>query len=188
MRVDHTASHEKEFSCTPATLISNLIAFEYSRRTTNPLASRQGAVSCKGDSLSRPAIVYLTMLAVLIAGLWTVLAIGRQLDAPSDLAGKWQLTPIGPGPAQTLNVEQSGKFFQIAFEHGPQLDLKLQSKTDDKNVSLGNSTSQLLVMNVPDEKDPDNKMFLLNGPNPGSWNAHRTVRTFPEDVQSEGAR
>jgi hypothetical protein len=132
--------------------------------------------------------VYLVMLAVLIAGLWSVLAIGRHLRAPYDLAGKWQLTPASSGPSQILTVEQSGKFFQISFDQGPTLDLKLQSGTNASKIALGNKTTQLLILSTANPSDADNKMFVLTGPHPGQWNAHRTVRTFPEDVQSEGPR
>ena len=65
--------------------------------------------------MSRPAVVYLVMICVLILGLWAVLEIGNNyLSAPEDMAGKWQIQsasasdPLGPG----MNVEQSGKFFQ----------------------------------------------------------------------------
>jgi len=133
--------------------------------------------------LSRPAAVYLVMLVVLIAGLWSVLAIGRHLTAPEDLAGKWQLTPVSAAsPAQILTVEQSGRFFQIAFEHGPQLDLKQQG---DSPLLLANREWRLTITG---QSDGDDKTMQLDGPQSARWTAHRIVRTFPSDVQPKEVR
>jgi hypothetical protein len=132
--------------------------------------------------LSRPVVVYLVMIVVLVAGLWTVLDVGGHLIAPEDLAGKWQVQsadgdPRGPG----LNIEQSGKFFQIAFEHGPQLDLKLQS-TSPTVLANGN-----WKMTITGREGGDDKTLQLEGPQAGRWSAHRTVRTFASDVNGKGA-
>ena len=140
--------------------------------------------------MSRPALVYISMILALIAGLWLVLEIGRYLpDAPEDLAGKWQIKPTsgdaggqgGPqGPG--LNIEQSGNFFQVAFEHGPQLNLKLQRGTP---MVLTNDTWKLTIAG---REGGDEKTLQLEGPQAGRWSAHRTVRTFPLDVATAGAK
>jgi hypothetical protein len=130
--------------------------------------------------VSRPAVVYIVMVCVLILGLWAVLEIGNNyLSAPEDLAGKWQIQatsanePLGPG----MNVEQSGRFFQIAFDHGPQLDLKLQSTSP---MVLTNPQWKLTITG---RDGSDEKTVQLEGPQTGRWSAHRTARTFPPDLR-----
>jgi hypothetical protein len=129
--------------------------------------------------VSRPAAVYLAMICVLILGLWAVLEIGNNyLSAPEDMAGKWQIQsasssdPFGPG----MNVEQSGKFFQVAFDHGPQLDLTMQSTSP---MVLTNPKWKLTITG---RDGSDDKKVRLEGPQTGQWLAHRTVRTFPPDT------
>jgi hypothetical protein len=132
--------------------------------------------------LSRPLIVYLVMIAVLVIGLWTVLALGRNLSAPEDLAGKWQLHSAVHGiPDDTLAIEQSGRFFQIAFNSGPHAGLKLTEKTAAV-LRLSGGDWQMTVTG-PD--GGDDKTIQLNGPVTGRWTAHRIVRTFPADVSQK---
>jgi hypothetical protein len=132
--------------------------------------------------VSRPAVVYLVMIVVLIVGLWLVLEIGSYLSTPEDLAGKWQMPSAdaigGPG----FNVEQSGKFFQIVFDHGPQLDLKLKSTSP---TVLSNDKWKLTIAG---RDGSDDKNFDLTGPQNAHWTAHRTVRTFPPDSTTREAQ
>ncbi len=138
--------------------------------------------SPRGTILSRPAVVYVVMLAVLIVGLWAVLAAGRHVHAPRDLAGKWQLTPLSPdAKPQVMTVEQSGLFFQIGFEQDPPLDLKLQN---DAQQILANKDCQLTFTGPGD----DDKTVELTGKHPAKWTAHRVVRTFPVDVEPKEAK
>jgi hypothetical protein len=116
------------------------------------------------------------MLLVLIFGLWAVLAIGARLSAPEDLAGKWQLQSQVRGiPDDTLTIEQSGRFFQVSFEHGPHLDLKLEDNSQPLRLVHGDTT--LTISGEPG----DDKIMQLTGPNP-HWTAHRVVRTYPADT------
>jgi hypothetical protein len=136
----------------------------------------------RAHTLSRPAVVYVVMLVVLVAGLWTVLSIGRHLHAPRDLAGKWQLIPLSPGAKpQLMTVEQSGLFFQVGFEKGPPLDLKL--KDDSKQILTGKNCQ--LTFTGPTD---DDKTVELTGKQSGRWTAHRTLHAFPADVESKEAR
>ncbi len=125
--------------------------------------------------------MYLVMIVALVAGLWSVLAMGRNLHAPEDVAGKWQLAPVSAGePGQVLTIEQSGRFFQVVFEHGPSLDLKLQGSFSSMLLS-----NKKWTLNIQDRgPDPDDKLMVLTGPESKQWTAHRTVRTFPADVDS----
>ncbi len=133
--------------------------------------------------MSRPAVVYLVMIVVLISGLWTVLEIGGYLSAPEDLAGKWQIQSIDTGPrgqrelgGPGLNIEQSGLFFQINFDHGPQLDLKQKSTSP---TVLANRDWKLTITG---RIGSDDKTLQIQGPQSGWWSAHRTLRTFPADT------
>lgn len=132
-------------------------------------------------NLSKPVVVYLVMIVVLVGGLWAVLALGGNLSAAEDLAGKWELHPIAGGSeGKTMNIEQSGEFFQISIDQGKLMDLKLHEHSSSKLV-LSNRHTQLTVSG---NEGGDDKTFLLTGDKNGQWNAHRTVRTFPADVSA----
>ena len=131
--------------------------------------------------MSRPVVVYLVMIVVLVAGLWAVLEMGATLSPPEDLAGKWHLEPTAIGlEGAGLIIEQSGRFFQVAFEHGPQLDLKLAEQSPS-HLLLSNSHWQLAINGGVGS---DDKMVQLTGEQNGQWTAHRVTRTFPQDVSA----
>ncbi len=134
-----------------------------------------------GVIVSRPTVVYIGMLLVLVIGLWAVLAMGAHVSAPEDLAGKWQLQSTVRGiPDDTMTIEQSGRFFQVIFEHGPHLDLKL---TDDlQPLHLIDGDTKLVIAGQPGS---DDKTMQLNGVNTGRWMAHRVARAYPVDVQGK---
>jgi hypothetical protein len=145
------------------------------------------SVAVDGDVVNRAAVVYLVMVLVLVGGLWAVLAIGAGLEPPQDLAGKWQLSAGTPpnglpnslsawGPE--MQIEQSGRFFQIFTEHGPKLDLKL-TEDDGKRVVL-DGTRYKLTFSGPNQ---DEKRLLVEGPQGGDWTARRVTRKYPSDVQ-----
>ena len=103
--------------------------------------------------------------------------------APEDLAGKWRIQSTAPdrlGP--DLNIEQSGRFFQIAFEHGPHLNLKLQSTSP---MVLANADWKLIISG---HVGGEEKTLQLEGPQNGRWTAHRLVRTFPADSTTREAQ
>jgi hypothetical protein len=138
-------------------------------------------------------MVYLVMVVVLIGGMWAVLGIGGYLAAPEDLAGKWLIQPADPvsehrsivrGPG--LYVEQSGRFFQFSFDHGPQLNLKLQ--TEAPIVLTGADWTLTITGHV----GSDDKLLKLDRndlgqSDPVEWTAHRVVRTFPPDSTTKEA-
>ncbi len=130
--------------------------------------------------MNRAAVVYLVMLVVLVGGLWTVLAIGSSLEAPQDLAGKWQLSPAGPdGWGPDMQVEQSGRFFQVFIDHGPRLDLKRAIETD-RRILLTNSMYQVTFTGLA--LAADEKQLLIEGPQGGRWTARRVSRKYPSDL------
>ncbi len=132
--------------------------------------------------MSRPAVVYLAMIVVLVAGLWAVLAIGSHLVAPEDLAGKWKLQSTIHGiPDENANIEQSGRFYQITFNDGKTLDLKWTDRTENV-IHLANRDTKLTISGV---MDSDDKTIELSGSVAGRWAAHRISRAYPWDVSAK---
>jgi len=74
--------------------------------------------------------------------LWGVLSLGRNMVPPEDLSGKWRLSPAEdntPLFGSSVDIEQSGRFFQLSFDHGPLMKLKLVNqigKPDFKAAAL----------------------------------------------------
>jgi hypothetical protein len=124
------------------------------------------------------------MILVLIAGLWAVLAMGSHLVAPEDLAGKWKLQSVIHGiPDDCLNIEQSGRFYQITFDvdHGTRLDLKWTDRSANV-IHLANGDTKLSISGLPDS---DDKTIELSGSHAGRWSAHRISRAYPWDVSAK---
>lgn len=151
--------------------------------------------------MHRATAVYIIMAIAGIAGMWVILAVGATLTAPPDLAGKWALLPPGThvvsnakqgSPPETsldskapiMAVEQSGEFFQVIFEDGPVLRLRLKplgsgvdsaGKPEQQAMQLvgGPWTLTLTGMLGGDVLD-----VALAGPRTGHWTARRIVHTF----------
>ena len=143
------------------------------------------------------------MIAIAAGGLWVVLAYGNQLHAPQDLAGKWTLVPAsqslaGEAPAAAfgpgMTIEQSGRFFQVSFENGPRLNLKLDAEIERpipggqaNRITLVGTPWQLTTLGAP---DGDECIVQLTGPShdqSGRWKAQRVMRTFPNTSKAQGS-
>ena len=82
--------------------------------------------------MSKPTIVYATILTVCGAGLWGILRTGSDLAAVTDVAGEWRIEsgPLGPSPGgperlgTSFVLDQSGRFFRVRFSRGQVMDLK----------------------------------------------------------------
>src|SRR5829696_7300371 len=86
--------------------------------------------------MSRGTLVYILMFAALVGGMWVILPLGEGLVAPFNLAGRWEIEPdlsmgprVGPPLGRTMEVEQSGRYFQVRFASGRTLGLKLVRET-----------------------------------------------------------
>ena len=94
--------------------------------------------------MSRGTLVYILMFAALVGGMWVILPLGEGLVAPFNLAGRWEIEPdlsmgprVGPPLGRTMEVEQSGRYFQIRFASGRTLDLRLMRETrQDPRVKM----------------------------------------------------
>ena len=86
--------------------------------------------------MSRGTLVYILMFIALVGGMWVILPLGEGLVAPFNLAGRWEIEPdlsmgprVGPPLGRTMEVEQSGRYFQVRFASGRTLDLKLMRES-----------------------------------------------------------
>jgi hypothetical protein len=149
--------------------------------------------------INRASIVYGIMILASIAGVWAVLAVGKGLMPPEDLAGKWSLeSRLGPnrpeiqeaalGPGMT--VDQSGKFFQVSFENGPKLNLELSNQSNpnasETQVALVGEPWRLTFQGVSGGDDMEVHLVGPNLRQCGVWNARRVVRKFAPDVSDKG--
>jgi hypothetical protein len=130
--------------------------------------------------LSRSTIVYLVMIVVLVGGLWAVLAIGGRLDAPEDLAGTWSIQSA-KGPVD-LNVEQSGRYFELTFGKEPAVDLKRVGSTQGPTHLAGGKWT---VDFAPGDSD-DTRVIHVAGPTPIDGLARRVKRRYPAETAGEG--
>jgi hypothetical protein len=150
------------------------------------------------------------MIAACAAGLWAVLAYGNRLQAPEDLAGKWTLAPLSPNSSRTqtgtygptMTIDQSGQFFQVSFENGPHLDLRLH-----ESQVLMMQGNPVVFMKLSDDRGwnvrawgaPGGDVWrvFVNRPLDGQsaigsqsagqdeWIANRIARTYPAHVAAK---
>ena len=84
--------------------------------------------------MSRATLIYILMLVICAAGVWAIIRAGQRLQAPTDLSGLWYVG--GEDPAvpehlgETVDVEQSGKFFRLNFSRGLRVDVRLAEPPD----------------------------------------------------------
>ncbi len=124
--------------------------------------------------LKRAADIYILMTLICGAGLWAILAYGDTLSAPPDLAGKWKLAQTGD-MGSAMNVEQSGRFFQISFDNGSILKLKLVEHQGQR-LKLAGHGWVMLADRLPGGEDMN---LHLAGPRSFDSAAHRILRTYP---------
>jgi hypothetical protein len=163
-------------------------------------------------AMNRATAVYIIMAVVGIAGMWVILALGATLTAPPDMAGKWALMPPGThfsssksgaaggeaasaetDKAPVMAVEQSGEFFQVSFDEGPMLDLRLKpvgsavdrsGKPQSQAMELVGGPWKLTLAGMAGGDVLD---VTLEGPRQGRWAARRFVRTFAANPGTTGS-
>ena len=128
--------------------------------------------------MSKPTLIYLVMVVVLAGGLWAVLAVGKTLNAPADLAGKWLAHPVEGDAAADMTVEQSGRYFQITLK-GHRLDVSQKSETANHlQLTSGKST---LTFDGP--LDGNQLTLTVTGDSAGVYIADRLTRRYPVDIK-----
>src|SRR5579862_6805732 len=124
--------------------------------------------------MSRASLVYVVLVAVLVAGLWGVLRVGSGFKAPHDLSGDYKLEP--PTPFPSLRIEQSGKYVRIAFGgSGPQLDLKWQGEEGAGDSTVTNLASGDWKVALGWEADSPTGLREVTLDGPGYSNVHVTI-------------
>jgi len=78
----------------------------------------------------RGYFVYILMCAALGLGLWAIMRVGHTLQAPAEIAGRWNVqwetdSPTGSGSRGTLVVNQSGRYCTFQFDDSRTLSLKM---------------------------------------------------------------
>lgn len=144
--------------------------------------------------VSRATSVYIIMLVVFAAGLWTILSFGSiLLRAPTDLSGKWELRDpsgqAGAGPAHTMTIEQSGLYVRMTIDRTA-YSLKLAGAPPNRFHAdpaqarlelVGNSTgAEDVKLTLDGQRDSDEYELSFSGPLNGMWRAVRVARTYPK--------
>ena len=79
--------------------------------------------------MSKAYVIYLSVAAFCIAGLWVILSFGRSIEAPPDISGewrvKWEQPPIFSAAEDVMKIDQSGKFIRVTFGKSQPISMKL---------------------------------------------------------------
>src|SRR5688572_19986926 len=105
---------------------------------------------------AKASSIYVFMILAFGFGLWVILSYGSLLEAPENLAGKWDLIPATSPPIETdltgpMVIEQSGQFVNLRFGSGRRIQVKLIDTTDAphgqpaRTVQLRNSDWHMTV-------------------------------------------
>jgi hypothetical protein len=86
--------------------------------------------------MSRANGVYIVFTLIFAIGIWAILGFGSAtLTAPEDLAGQWVIVPpaglADVEQADRLTIDQSGRFFELAFKDGRRMHLTLSKQAMD---------------------------------------------------------
>ena len=138
--------------------------------------------------MSRSTVVYVSMMFVLVGGLWAVLAAGGRLVAPEDLSGRWTavaLTSAGGWPA--LTVEQSGNYFELAFDNGPAFGATLVDRSADGRLSLGRGPWRVTIDGPTGGPPTAARTFHVDGPAAGTFTGRRPARSTTAPVATPAA-
>jgi hypothetical protein len=127
--------------------------------------------------ISKATSVYVIMVAVLVGGLWLILAMGSTLVPPTDLAGKWELTE--PAGTHELSVEQSGKFVNLVMDKwSASLKIKAsgsQSTAGQNSIVMTGNGQTVTFAGLGIN---DHCTIRFDGATTGVYQAHRIFKTF----------
>ena len=89
-------------------------------------------------TITNATAMYAIVMLVFATGMWAILAYGSTLQAPIDLAGQWELSPvhdtaIGSAPLRAT-IEQSGRF--LRFRIGEEKPVDLRMSKDRRSTTL----------------------------------------------------
>jgi hypothetical protein len=140
--------------------------------------------------IRRATVVYIGMIALLIAGLWTILRVGRTLHPPHDLSGPWLIRPVEASPDSeplAMQATQSGRFLTVEFPEMAPVKVTLKDQEIDSSgrvtvMHWEGSDAKLVVRIPPAPKTPDERVrywFELEKPHRATWRARRVL---PEEI------
>jgi hypothetical protein len=151
--------------------------------------------------ISKATGVYIIMLVVFGAGLWAILSFGSiKLQAPTDLAGKWELRSpdrsdaISEKPAHVMSIEQSGKYVLVTIDNSKPFSMTL--KADDqlgadraqlKLVGSGKTAEDSVIILDATADANEYKAKLIGLMVEGEWLARCTARTYSRHLADQPA-
>ena len=102
-----------------------------------------------------------------------MLAVGSTLTAPENLNGRW--TAAGPGGRWPgVTVEQSGRYFELAFDNGPTMGATMVGPPTAGRLTLARGPWRVTV-NGPAGTDAA-RTFHVDGPTAGTFTGRRDAR------------
>jgi hypothetical protein len=114
--------------------------------------------------MNKATAIYLVVLLLSAAALWLILRAGSNLRAPTDLSGSWEIGGEEPATLEslgdTVSIEQSGQFFQLRFERGLTIDLRLVDATSGGLLFAGAKWQLNAIGQIPNGPF----IFRLTGP------------------------
>ena len=132
--------------------------------------------------MTRPTVIYVSMLVLFGAGLWAIISAGSiLLRAPTDLSGQWELRPIGSAAdasPRTMLVEQSGRYFRIRIDDRAHSLRLVSDKPERKTLSLQGDGIQVVFQ----RQVAEGEQYTLQATGSalqGTWNAIRSNRPKP---------
>jgi len=145
------------------------------------------------SSARRATLAYIAMVPLLVAGLWTILRIGRNLRPPHDLSGQWLVRSVEASPDSEplpMQVSQSGRFLSVEFPDMPPLKVTLQEEEFDPSGQLiamrwEGSNVKLIVRLPSSSSKPGEKpryWFELEKPHRATWRARRLLSSESASV------
>lgn len=142
--------------------------------------------------MSKTAILYVSMIVVFVAGLWTTIHLGRSLHAPHDISGKWVIADADADGPKTLAISQSGRFVKLSVDGQKPLNLTL--KTDavsdaGRQMVFEAPGQSLSVQTASHDRATDHAspyQFRFNGPVDGAYTARRDAPA--DDAKKSAAK
>jgi len=91
------------------------------------------------------------MILGCVLGLWGIMHLGRDLQAPPDLRGEWEFVD-GAGRRERVNIEQSGEFAQVTRGDGAatatRIDVEARGEEDGSGATIITLTDAAGVMRL----------------------------------------
>jgi len=144
--------------------------------------------------MNRASLLYVLAIILSALMLWGVLELGRNLTPPEDLSGKWRLSPAEdntPLFGSTVDIEQSGRFFQLTFDRGLLMKLKLVNqigKHDPAAAALFELKGNPWQVTATRQPGGGELLLQISGPQSGKLLAVPLKNTVSGDRRAEAEK